>query len=306
MILPTFLIAGACASGCSQLSAALKQHPDVFLPKNHRPEPHYFYYSLRYKNPIEWYSKSVFSAVNGEHAVGETSSSYLNGDRVPERIKKALPQIKIIVQLRSPIERTYAGYRATALHGLESLDFESALDQEDSRRVAQTGHFAEVDAYNYTGRSMYGEHLERYATYFPPDQLLILKSESTRRDPQTTFTRCFDFLGVDPTFIPELPPSYSSRSVVNLSLQAELRRHFGNRFDLAIDAIERERPEDLELLVASEHDRNLLDALQNNLGDTIEPISATARQRLRKLFAADCERLDKIVPFSVEEWFDQS
>lgn len=303
MILPTFLIAGACAAGCSQLSAALKQHPDVYLPRKHRPEPHYFYYSSRYRHPLQWYSESVFSAVNGERAIGETSGSYLNGERVPERIKKALPDIRIIIQLRSPIERTYAGYRASALHGFESLDFESAIDQEASRRKTQSGHWAEVDAHNYTGRSMYGEHLQRYAEHFSASQLLILKSEDTRRDPQAAFARCFKFLGVDPSFRPDLPPSYSSRSVVHLPLQAELRRHFGDRFDLAIDAIERERLEDLELLVRTPADRELLDALRNNLRERIEPMPYSARHRLDELFASDRERLTKHVPFSVEEWF---
>ena len=38
---PNFIIGGVAAGGTSFLSEILIQHPNIFLPKNMRPEPHF-------------------------------------------------------------------------------------------------------------------------------------------------------------------------------------------------------------------------------------------------------------------------
>ena len=45
-----FIIGGTAASGTSYLSATLVQHPQIYLPQEMRPEPHFFYKSWEYKN----------------------------------------------------------------------------------------------------------------------------------------------------------------------------------------------------------------------------------------------------------------
>ena len=101
MVLPNFLIAGAAASGTSFLSSILMQHTDIYLPKEMRPEPHFFYYSDKYAHGIEWYKKKWFSDVKKQSAIGERSSSYLS-QRKRKRISQNLPNIKLIFVLRNP------------------------------------------------------------------------------------------------------------------------------------------------------------------------------------------------------------
>lgn len=300
MFTPNFLICGGSASGCSQLTAALKQHPDIFLPRNHRPEPHYFYFSDEYAKPLTYYREKYFSSVTGESAIGETSGSYLLGADVPARIASYLPAVKIIIQLRHPTDRTYAGYRATAFHGLENLDFEDALDAEPGRDDALRGRWQEVRPFSYVARSLYAESVEGFRRAFPSDQILILKSEETRHNPRKTFERIFQFLNVDTGFNPIMPPTYTSRSVKDLKVQMRAREILGGQFDLCIDAIEQGK--DPSVHVTSETQMSVLSELIDNLHDEVVPMKLETRRRLLRLFKPDIERLDPLVDFDVQDW----
>lgn len=299
---PTFLIAGTCAAGCSQLTAALRQHPQIYLPRNHRPEPHYFYKSWEFEKPLSHYEETYFSAATTEIARGETSGSYLFGaEFVAPRIRATYPDIKILLSLRNPIERTYAGYRATAFHGLETLSFDEALQREAERVSAEVGIWAEIQPRNYTGRSFYGRQVKAFMKHLPAEQFFFLKSEQTRKDPIAAFKRAYAYLGVSPEFVPAIPPTYTSRSVKDLELQCRLRAYFGSRTDLLIDLIE--KGGDPGELAQDSDDLAMIRNLQDNLLPEVQPMSAWARDYLRHLLADDMRLLADLVPFSIDDWF---
>jgi len=104
-MLPNFLICGTSAGGTSFLSSVLVQHPEIYLPREMRPEPHYFYYSWKFAKPISWYESTWFSDATDEKAIGERSSSYMFGVHVAQNIFRYLPDVKMIFMLRNPIER---------------------------------------------------------------------------------------------------------------------------------------------------------------------------------------------------------
>lgn len=110
-----------------------------------------------------WFSDVPSSAI----AIGERSSSYLFGGRqVAEKIANAYPQMKFVFTLRNPIERTWANYRYTVLQGLEDL-VDEALKNETRRVNEQSGIWAEIQPYNYTGRGWYASQLKQYLEFFP-------------------------------------------------------------------------------------------------------------------------------------------
>ena len=53
---PNFIIGGTAAGGTSFLAAILFQHPEIYLPAEMRPEPHYYYKSWEYKKGLDYYS----------------------------------------------------------------------------------------------------------------------------------------------------------------------------------------------------------------------------------------------------------
>ena len=61
MIKPNFIICGSSASGTSFLTTGMIGHPEIYLPKKIRPEPHYFYKSWEFQKSFkEYYLKNIF------------------------------------------------------------------------------------------------------------------------------------------------------------------------------------------------------------------------------------------------------
>jgi len=123
MTIPNFLIIGAAKSGTTSLYHALKQHPKIFMSPVKEPnffaleggelnypqgtvDPRYLAQCITTK---EEYNQQ-FEGVSNEIAVGEASPIYLYHPQAPVRIKNCLPNVKIIVILRNPIERAYSNF----------------------------------------------------------------------------------------------------------------------------------------------------------------------------------------------------
>ncbi len=297
---PNFLICGAAAGGTSFLSAGMMDHPEIYLPKKMRPEPHYFYKSWEYEKPFNYYIDTYFKDVKDEKAIGERSSSYMFGPEVAERMHKHLPDIKLIFMIRNPIERAWGNYRYTVIEGLEELSFWDVLQKEEERIKAQTGIWAEIQPHNYTGRGLYHKMLSKFLEYFPKEQMLMLKSETFGKDLQNDFKRVFRFLGVSEDHKVVMPPSFTSLSVHDRKLQVELRKYFQNRFDLFVEATRRE--EDPIHYIEKDDDLKMFHLLRSNIKSEKEAMPDDCRKYLQNFFKDDIEKLRSIVDFSVDDW----
>ncbi|MBL7912849.1 MAG: sulfotransferase [Bacteroidia bacterium] len=297
---PNFIIGGTSAGGTSFLTAGIINHPEIYLPKEMRPEPHYFYKSWEYEKPFSYYEDKYFKDVKGQKAIGERSSSYMFGENVAERMYKHLPDIKLIFMLRNPIERAFANYRYTVLEGLEELSFEEVLEREPERIKAQQGIWAEIQPHNYTGRGFYYEQLNKFMQYYPKEKMLILKSDAFGKNPVEDFKRVFRFLGVDENYKVEVPPSFTSLSVKDNALQVKLRAYFQDRFDLFIETIRMK--EDASIHIQNEQDKKHYELMKSNLLDRKEAMPESCRTYLQGVFKNDIEKLKSIVDFPVDDW----
>ena len=102
---PHFLGVGTQKGGSSSLCQLLKSHPEVFIPKV--KEVHYF--TKFYDRGEAWYAKHFTDAPAGRLR-GEITPFYLFHAAVPERIKALRADMKIVVLLRHPVERTLSQY----------------------------------------------------------------------------------------------------------------------------------------------------------------------------------------------------
>ena len=180
-------------------------------------EVHYF--DRNFERGIGWY-RSHFPtrmavAVVGRKtgvrpAVGETTPGYLFHPLVPERVARLLPEAKLIVLLRNPVDRAYSSYWHRVAQGHETLpDFEDALDAEQSRLegelelMVQEGSYnsEERRLYSYTARGLYAEQLERWLAHFARDRFLIESSEQLFQDPAAVLRRICLFLDL-PQWLP--------------------------------------------------------------------------------------------------------
>jgi hypothetical protein len=115
-----------------------------------------------------------------------------------------LPNARLIVLLRNPVDRAFSHYQHEVALGREQLSFDDALAREDERMRGELDRMLRDPAYfshawwNYTyaARGRYAEQLERWFAAFPRDQLLILLSDELAADTAGTYRRVLDFLGV--------------------------------------------------------------------------------------------------------------
>ena len=115
-----------------------------------------------------------------------------------------LPNVKLIVVLRNPIDRAYSRYEQQAAVGLEELSFEDAIEQEENRitddmkKMEKDEDFYSVYFYRkaYKTMGIYVNQLRRWFEYFPREQFLILKSEDLRSNPAQVYNQTIEFLGL--------------------------------------------------------------------------------------------------------------
>jgi hypothetical protein len=204
---PDFLLIGAQRCGTSSLFRALMAHPQILRPVMHKGVN---YFDLNHFRGEAWYRahfpiRSVAEARTRKYGaphVFEASGYYIYHPFAAQRIRRDLPDVKLIALLRDPVERAYSAYQHELARGFEWETFECALDLEDQRLVAEVERMAYDETYesfahrhhSYTRRGQYAEQLAVYAELFGRSNMLLIESESFFADPQAQYRRVVDFL----------------------------------------------------------------------------------------------------------------
>lgn len=77
----------------------------------------------------------LFYKVTKETALGEYSTVNMANPGCTERLKKYIPNIKLIVILRNPFGRAYSNYQMYVSWGLENRSVEETVSEELSVKV---------------------------------------------------------------------------------------------------------------------------------------------------------------------------
>lgn len=247
-VLPDFLVIGAQRCGTSSLYKYLGQHPCVAPPL--RKEIDYF--SRRYGNGLAWYRSHFAVRLRTDYArlarnrnllSFEATPDYLLHPLAPTRAAELLPSARIIVLLRDPVERAHSHYQHMVRLGFESLSFTDAIEREPVRLGGELERILEEPLYDsrnlrlfsYVTRGMYAEQIERWMAHFPPEQILVLRSERLYGEPVTTYHGALDFLGL-PRWQPAVFRNYSYRAAPPLGRSdtpEEARRLLTEHFEPA-------------------------------------------------------------------------
>lgn len=203
--LPNFLIIGTQRGGTTSLYNCLVQHPRI--RGSSLKEVHYFDLNHR-KGPLWYRSHFPLSfSLGGEVKIltGEASPYYLFHPLVPERVHQVLPQVKLIVMLRNPVERAISHYHYMVSLGAERLPLEEAIAREplrlagESVRIREDPHYKSTNhrRYGYLSRGLYYDQLRNWMGPFAREAFLILSSEEFFRDCRRVLKRVYEFLGLD-------------------------------------------------------------------------------------------------------------
>lgn len=212
MRLPDFLLIGAAKSGTTALFHYLGQHPDIFACPVR--EPNFFALEgkeIDFSGPgdqetVGWHSIStlpeyaqLFGQVGERQIAGEVSPLYLYNAEAPARIHLHVPDVKLLVMLRNPVDRAYASYMHLRRDGRESCDtFREALELENERIRSGWEHL-----WHYVEMGKYAAQLNRYVSRFDRSQIKVFLYDDFQESPAALLRGCFDFLNVDSGFEPD-------------------------------------------------------------------------------------------------------
>lgn len=185
--LPNFLVIGAMKAGTTSLYHYLRDHPQVFMPTT--KEVNFFNPLRNWRRGVAWYEEQFEDAPGTAVALGEASTSYTKFpwiQGVPERISSVLGDVRLIYVARHPIERMRSQYLHHLATGQEWRPIEEAFLQEPM----------------YVNISRYAFQLDQYAPYVAEGRILVIDSRDLRGDRVPTLRRIFEFLEVDPGWVP--------------------------------------------------------------------------------------------------------
>ena len=194
--LPDFVIIGAQKAGTTALRFNLNKHPGLYLAsdpdRENSSEVHFFNTDKGWDRGIDWY-KSLFP--RKKLIQGEKTPNYINSPIAHERMHQVIPDAKLILMLRNPVNRAYSQWNhfnqveAPLDRGWRITSFESAL--AEAWRGQHKIFKSLVD------QGLYIQMIEHLLQYFPREQLFIGIAERFKSDPQNELNRVFDFLGVE-------------------------------------------------------------------------------------------------------------
>src|SRR5262249_7277021 len=119
-----------------------------------------------------------------------------------ERIAGNLPNMRLLMLLRDPMERAYSGHAHEMTHGFETEPFEATLELEPARLNGQAERIAADPNYfsydhqhpSYVARKHYVEQLERLQGLLGRDRLHVVDSGDFFADPEAVYDKVLAFL----------------------------------------------------------------------------------------------------------------
>jgi len=209
MGLPNFIIAGETKCGTTSLYNMLTQHPNV-LPAQKAgyntvtedgedlaiKEVRFF--DRYWAKGVRWY-ESCFPECPPGTITGEGTPMYLYRAQALQRMASVVPDAKIIIMLRNPVDRLVSHYHhlGRILPGW----YERYPTMEYFWEEALEGDYYIID------KGIYWRSLEMLFSHFGRRQTYIMKSEDMFSDPQDEYNKLLDFLKLDQIILKDIPHS---------------------------------------------------------------------------------------------------
>ncbi|HXW84808.1 MAG TPA: sulfotransferase domain-containing protein, partial [Candidatus Binataceae bacterium] len=270
---PEFLAVGPPRTATTWLDQALRGH--VGLPAN-RKETDFF--KRNYARGIDWYL-DYFRDCPPDLPCGEVCPTLFQLPEARERVVRDFPEMRIIVTLRDPVARAYSYYRFMRKLAWVSTGFEEAVE---SRRDIRDGN-------------RYAHHIREWQRLFGADRVLVLINDDLRISAQGYIDRFCDFVGA-PRF--RLDESISISDEVNGVARAP-------RNKLLAQAARQLRT------WLGDHNWHGTNRSLERLGvwrfcqgggQEFPPLDVATDARVRALFAAEVEQLERLIGRDLSAW----
>jgi hypothetical protein len=275
MTLPSFVGIGVPRAGTTWLYELLRAHPDVYMPSRRR-ELNYF--DLYYNRGVSWYEKFFPPEAEAAEyrALGEITPYYFYGPLCPARMAQ-LPVGKLLLILRNPIDRAWSWYALMLRDGHFRGSFEAFLGQSRWPVIEQ---------------GTYSIYLRKYLEYFAREQLLVLLFEEALSDVAGTKQRLAEFLDLPCDRFPEA----AGAAVANESYIPRAPRAYG----LAVRVSRLLRKWDADWVVNAAKRVGVKERFGK--AGRAQPMATETRDRLRREFAGEIDRLECLLGVPLDLW----
>ena len=181
--LPNLIVIGAQKCGTSGLHYYLSLHPEISMssPK----ELNFFIKERAWDRGVDWYRRhfDAGASVRGESSPNYTAYPHHAG--VPERMRSLVPDARLILLVRDPVDRIAAHWVHNYAKRREKGDMATTLLHPNT---------------TYVLRSQYYMQLRQFLNHYSAEQILVLDQDDLRHSRLDTLRTIFDFVGVDPDF----------------------------------------------------------------------------------------------------------
>jgi Sulfotransferase family len=298
--LPDFFVAGAPKAGTTALHAALAQHPELYLSPV--KEPKFFLTDgpppaqggpgdvKTYREHIWRRSdyEALFDAAPPGTMRGESTPFYLYRPDAQQRIKALIPDARLIIVVRDPVERAHSNWTHLWSAGLDPIDdFVRSCGAEDQRVAAGWADF-----WHYKRIGLYGQQIQHLYSVFPPEQVLVMRYRELVDEPAATLDRICGFLGVATGIVDRLP----RENVTAHPDQTRRHRQLSRLLRAASAATSR---------LPGHPGREFVDRLESSLQQGAaarQPLTWAERQALLPYFDADIRLLEEITGQDYSLW----
>lgn len=218
--LPSILLVGAMRAGTTSLFRSLAEHSRVVDPTH--KELHYF--DVFHDRGPAWYR--AFFPIGPRAVAIEASPSYLNHEQAAARAADLLPDARILVVLRDPVERAWSNYRFRRGYEREHRSFAEAVDEELAEGPTPFTEFRNPAEVPYLSAGLYADQLRRWFDAYGTDGVLVLDAHEVFADPPAGLERVQRFAGLDPEPLPYRRVNQAPSDSVPDDLARRLRSFF--------------------------------------------------------------------------------
>lgn len=238
--LPKVLIIGAQKAGTTTLHLELMKHPNIVAPLF--KESHFFERPDNQKKGLNWY-KAIFPKIIDDRLTID-STPMMYHESTPELTAKILPNVKLIMLLRDPVNRGFSHYLHNVARNREKLSFAEAIAMEP-QRISHTETDLEVEsqvthdyrAFSYVERGKYDVQIERWRQFFPEENLKILIFEEFVSNPEEQINNVYEWLGLKK--IEFKLQKVRNQKLINAKLDLGLERELRKKLASSVHRLEK-------------------------------------------------------------------
>lgn len=208
--LPDFLGLGAPKCATTWIFRCLAEHPEIHIPAV--KEIGFFDFLTEIDHRIPEY-QNYFEGAESNQKTGEIYPLYFASERAVERVRRHLPEARLFISLRNPVEQIHSFYwhlrRQNTLlnHRGHHLDLEGALAEKYELIVPH---------------ALFGLNLSRWRKAFDSKQIKVIFYDDIKTAPDESIRQLFEFLGVDSNYVPASLGARSARTRKGVSPRSPL------------------------------------------------------------------------------------